>query len=156
MKRITVLLLVATSIGISADQLPFVAMFTSLVPGGALPVCDAAHPVPVALVGTGHATHMGRFTETQTHCVNPTTGEFSSGQFTTTGANGDAIFGTYSGHVVPTTATTGAIYGVFVITGGTGRFVGATGGGGATGTLDFVTGEANDLLLKGTISRPHK
>ena len=156
MKPLMVLLLVVTSIGVSADQVPFVSISTSTVPGGTLPVCDAAHPVPVALVGTGHATHIGRFTEIQTHCVNSTTGEFTSGRFTVTGANGDAIFGTYSGHIVPTTPTTGAIYGVFVLTGGTGRFVGATGGGGATGTLDFVTGEANDLVLRGTISRPHQ
>ena len=156
MKHIFALLLVLASVAVAADQVPFVVTFTSSVPGGALPSCPAAAPVPIGLIGRGQATHMGTFTETQTHCLNLATGEFTSGQYTITGANGDIVFGTYSGHVVPTSATTAAIYGVFVVTGGTGRFVGATGGGAATGTLDFVTGEANDLLLKGTISRPNK
>jgi hypothetical protein len=51
------------------------------------------------------------------------------------GANGDTVFGTYGGHLVTNGPTTPAIYGVFVITGGTGRFVGATGGGLATDPL---------------------
>ena len=155
MKRMFVLLLVFTAVVIAADQVPFVAQFTSSVPSGTSPGCDAGM-IPVALAGIGQATHMGRFTESQTHCVNPTTFAFSAGRFLFTGANGDSVSGTYSGQLVVTTPTTAAIYGVFVITGGTGRFAGATGGGNATGTLDFVTGEANDLLLKGTISRPHQ
>jgi hypothetical protein len=54
-----------------------------------------------------------------------------------------------------TSPTTATINGVFVITGGTGRFSGATGGGVATGTLDLVTQEANDFVMRGTISRPN-
>lgn len=111
--------------------------------------------VPISLVGAGQATHLGLFTETQSHCVNLATLDFSQGQFTFTGANGDTVSGTYSGHLVPAGPTTVTIYGVFVLTGGTGRFTGATGGGLATGTLDLVSGESNDLLLKGTISRPN-
>ena len=156
MKHLLMLFLLVTMVAAAADQVPFVATFTSSVPGGIPPGCNAAYPVPIVLAGTGQATHLGRFTETQSHCLNPSTGEFALGQFTITGANGDIVSGTYFGHVVPTSATTGAIYGVFRITGGTGRFSEATGGGVATGTLDFVTGEGNDLLLKGTISRPHR
>jgi hypothetical protein len=155
MKPIVVLLFMLTSVAVAADQVPFVVTFTSSVPGGALPSCPAGQ-VPTALAGVGQATHLGQFTETQTHCTNLATGEFVSGVYSITGANGYIVFGTYSGHIVPTTATTGAIYGIFKLTGGTGRFANATGGGAATGTLDFVTGEANDLLLKGTISRPGK
>jgi hypothetical protein len=155
MKRCLILLLLIAAVAVAGDQVPFVATFTSSVPGGILPSCTAPFTVPIGLVGKGQGTHMGQFTETQSHCLNPATFEFASGQFTFTGANGDTVFGTYSGKVVPTSATAGSIYGVFVITGGTGRFTGASGGGAATGTLDFVSGEANDLLLKGTISRPN-
>jgi hypothetical protein len=45
---------------------------------------------------------------------------------------------------------------VFLTTGGTGRFSGATGGGVANGTLDLVTGRSDGLLLRGTISRPNR
>ena len=155
MQLMILLLVFFTAVVIAADQVPFVAQFTSSVPSGPLPGCDAGM-IPVALAGIGQASHMGRFSETQTHCVNPTTLAFCSGRFSFTGADGDTVSGTYSGQLVITAPTTAAIYGVFVVTGGTGRFAGATGGGNASGTLDFVTGEANDLLLKGTISRPHR
>jgi hypothetical protein len=154
MKRFLILFLLITAFALAADQVPFVATFTSSVPGGNLPTC-AAGLQPISLIGTGQATHLGQFAETRTHCLDLSTGPFSSGLFSLTGANGDTVFGTYSGYVVPS-GPTGAIYGVFMITGGTGKFAGSTGGGTASGTLDFATGEANDLLLKGTISRPNK
>ena len=144
-----------TVIATGADQVPFVATFTSSAPGGNVPTCNAAYPVPISLIGSGQATHLGLFTETQSHCLNPATLEFALGQFTFTSANGDTVSGTYSGHLVITGPTSADIYGVFVFSGGTGRFAGATGGGSATGTLDLITGEANDLFLKGTISRPN-
>ncbi len=123
---------------------------------GTAPACNGEYPVPISLVGTGHATHMGLFSETQTHCLSLATGEFSLGQFIINGANGETVSGTYSGLLVFTSPTTASIQGVVRITGGTGKFAGATGGGNVSGTLDLSTGEANDLLLKGTISRPAK
>jgi hypothetical protein len=156
MKKLGVLLLTMAVFATAADQVPFVATFTSAAPGGNLPTCNADFPVPIALVGNGYATHLGLFTETQSHCVNPQTLEFALGQSTFTSANGDTVSGTYSGHLVITGPTTAAIYGVFLLTSGTGRFSGATGGGGANGTLDLVTGRADDLLLRGTISRPNR
>src|ERR1017187_5157789 len=154
MKHWLAVLFTTTVIATAADQVPFVATFTSSVPGGNAPTCNATYPVRIALIGTGQATHLGLFTETQTHCLNPGTLEFALGQFTMTGANGDIVSGIYSGRLVITGPTTAAIYGVFSITGGTGQFTGATGGVAATGTLDLSSGESNDLLLKGTISRP--
>ena len=154
MRRLLGLLLTTAAFALAADQVPFVAIFTSDVPGGPLPTCDAGQ-IPLASVGTGHATHLGLFTGTQSQCVDPATGAFSSGHFTLTGANGDTISGTHSGQLVMTSPTTATINGVFVITGGTGRFSGATGGGVATGTLDLVTQEANDFVMRGTISRPN-
>jgi hypothetical protein len=153
MKRLLGLLLATAALALAADQVPFVATFTSSVPGGSLPSCPAL--VPLATVGTGQATHLGLFTATEGLCLNPGTGEFSSGHFTLTAANGDTISGTSHGQLVPTGSTTATIYGVFVITGGTGRFSGATGGGVATGSLDLTTFEANDFVMRGTISRPN-
>ena len=154
MKRLLGLLLTTAVFALAADQVPFVATFTSSVPGGSLPTCDSGL-VPLASVGTGQATHLGRFAATQSQCLNPGAFAFSSGHFTLTGANGDTIFGTHYGQLVVTSPTTATINGVFVITGGTGRFSGATGGGVATGTLDLTTQEANDFVMRGTISRPN-
>jgi hypothetical protein len=148
MKRLLGLLLTTAAFAFAGDQVPFVATFTSSVPSADLPTC-AAGQMPVALAGTGQATHMGLFTEIQSHCVDPTTGAFTGGQFKMTGANGDTVYGTYHGQLRFTSSTTAAIEGLFQLTGGTGRFSGAIGGGIATGTLDFTTGETNDLLLKG-------
>jgi hypothetical protein len=154
MRHVIALLLVLAATAVAADQVPFVATFTSSVPSGPPPDCKGL--MPVTLTGTGTATHMGLFTNTQSHCVNLSTGDFIDGTTILTAANGDTIIGTYSGHLVfSADFKTAAIYGVFKVTGGTGRFAGATGGGLATGTLDLTTGEANDLLLKGTISRPN-
>jgi hypothetical protein len=152
MKRLLGLLLTTAAFALAADQVPFVATFTSSVPGGSLPSCPGLSPL--ATIGTGQATHLGLFTATEGLCLNPGTGEFS-GHFTLTAANGDTISGTSYGQLVPTGSTTATIYGVFVITAGTGRFLGATGGGGATGTLDLTTFEANDFVMRGTISRPN-
>lgn len=154
MKRLVGLLFTAAVFALAADQVPFVAVFTSSIPGGNLPTCTAPL-VPVEGVGTGHATHLGLFTATQTHCLSLATGAFTSGHFILTGANGDAISGTHSGQLVFTSPATAAINGVFVITGGTGRFSSASGGGVATGNLDLTTQEVTDFVMRGTISRPN-
>jgi hypothetical protein len=154
--RILLIFAAVAGIAVAADQVPFVVTFTSAVPGGTLPTCsDPNFPVPVALVGTGHATHLGQFTNTQSHCLNPVTLQFAYGQNTLVAANGDLVFGAYYGQLVMISPTSAAIYGITTTTGGTGRFAGATGGGAATGTVDLVTGQATDLLIKGTISQPN-
>jgi len=99
--------------------------------------------------GGGHATQMGAITDSQSHCQNPLTGAFTGGQYTFTAANGDTISGTYGGQLIPA-GNAFTIQGQFTITGGTGRFTGATGGGAATGA-QFLNGEAK-LILTGTIS----
>jgi hypothetical protein len=77
--------------------------------------------------GTGIATHLGRFTVTWEATVNLVTGS-GSGVFHFIAANGDSIFTEDLGQAEPTDPP-----GVFqiveinTITGGTGRFEGATG-----------------------------
>ena len=156
MKRTLVLLAALAGFAVAADQVPFVVTITSSVPGGTLPTCsDPNFPIPVALVGTGHGTHVGNFTNAQSHCMNPVTLQFAYGQDTLIAANGDMVFGAYYGQFVMISPTSAALYGITTTTGGTGRFAGATGGGVATGTVDLVTGQASDLVIKGTISQPN-
>jgi hypothetical protein len=157
LKRFLTLLLLSAAMVFAADQVPFVATFTSSVPTATAPAptCSGPYIVPFLLAGTGQATHLGIFTETQGHCLDPNTLSFGNGIFTITGTNGDTVFGTYYGQLRPTGPASAAIEGLYQITGGTGKFQGATGGGICTGTLDFISGQANDLLMKGTISRPN-
>jgi hypothetical protein len=108
------------------------------------------------VIGSGIATHMGRVTVSQTHIVapnaiDPAVLDFYDGTFVWTAANGDQLFGTYSGYLTMNVATGYyEIHGQFVITGGTGRFQSATGGGLATGTQSPIDG-AFDFTLDGTI-----
>jgi hypothetical protein len=75
----------------------------------------------------GDATHLGAFTKMTSDVINIATGQVE-GAFTMTAANGDQLTGVYSGFMA-----FGAAPGTFswvlnaTITGGTGRFLGATG-----------------------------
>lgn len=78
---------------------------------------------------TGHATHLGRFTLTGPHRVNlAATVATAVGTFELTAANGDTLRASFTGLGTPT-ATPGiaSIVETATITGGTGRFAGATG-----------------------------
>jgi len=135
------------------DLVPFKATFTGSSTSGPGGPCAALRS---DIAGGGHATHLGNFTTVQHHCFDPAdpTGAFTEGFYTFTGANGDTIFGTYHGHLVPIIApSVFAIVGEFTIEGGTGRFVGATGGGTASGTLNVATG-VTTVMLDGVISSP--
>jgi hypothetical protein len=90
-----------------------------------------------AETGTAQVTHLGRSTmesnEVVDLCSNPDGAEIT-GQFTMTAANGDLLFGTYEtlGHLDFATSEV-TFSGQFTITGGTGRFQGAAGGGAIEG-----------------------
>jgi hypothetical protein len=78
---------------------------------------------------TGNATHLGRFTVTGPHRVNlAATPATAVGTFEFTAANGDTLRASFTGLGTPT-ATPGiaSIVETATITGGTGRFAGATG-----------------------------
>jgi hypothetical protein len=129
-------------------QVPFKGTFGgtgTATAGGRCPV------LTVEIRGTGNLTHMGLFTTDQSHCAAPPSPAFTDGVFTLTAANGDQIHGTYSGEFVPLDPPLFTIDGHFAITGGTGRFAGATGGGDASGVQNLVTGDAT-VSLVGTIS----
>lgn len=97
------------------------------------------HPGAVSSTGT---SNVGTFVSDQSHCIDsPPPTATRDGEFTYTFAAGDTITGTYTGNV-----TAGSTPGVFdavenlVVTGGTGRFAGATGTITGSGALAFANG----------------
>jgi hypothetical protein len=78
-------------------------------------------------------THVGEDTIVNSHCLDPATGGFTNGRFTKTAANGDRLFGTYSG--------TGTIV---VPPSPAGQFA-------DSGTLQGLPSQV-ELLMEGTIS----
>jgi hypothetical protein len=92
----------------------------------------------VSLSGTGQATHLGRYTTTFQLQVDVRTSS-SLGSFMLIAANGDGVFGTISGHATDVGDLT-SIVEIATITGGTGRFEGATGSFTVERLLDQATG----------------
>ena len=96
-----------------------------------------------SLQAAGNATHLGKVTATSHDCINPNPQDPNSFSFASLGvgpaglvfiaANGDVLFVTYSGTLTAQPPGPHLINGHFIITGGTGRFVGATGGGSLSG-----------------------
>ena len=107
----------------------------------------------VLLQGSGTASHLGRFTLVAPHRVDTNTGG-AAGTFTITAANGDRLTGDFTGASTPIELPNlFAIVETARITGGTGRFTGATGG--------FIMKRVVDLsspftsgTFEGTISSP--
>ena len=91
--------------------------------------------------GSGNATHLGRFTLTYEAEVDLLTLPIESfGSSVFTAANGASLFTDYIGLATPTeNPDVVSIVEVHTITGGTGRFAGATGGFIRTYFLDRVT-----------------
>jgi hypothetical protein len=90
-------------------------------------------------VGGGTATYLGRYTEHVTMQINIPTMS-STGAATFTAANGDTLLSTVVGQATRTGPTELSIVELYTITGGTGRFAGATGSFTLESTLDQTTG----------------
>lgn len=97
--------------------------------------------------GAGRATSLGRYSLLAQERIHLDTLAVTSGSFTLRAASGDAIYGTYSGR-----AARERVPGVIDIeasgpvTGGTGRFAGATGRLAFTRSVDLATGEFHETL----------
>lgn len=95
--------------------------------------------------GRGTASHMGAVTLAASDC--PVTQDginfyFSDGRLTLTAANGDKLTASYYGSLLPVPGSNPvlhAINGSFAVTGGTGRFTHARGGGSLQGSQDLTT-----------------
>ena len=99
--------------------------------------------------GTGTATYLGKFTEHITLQVNIPTGD-ATGVATFTAANDDTLTATVVGQATRTGPTMLSIVEVYTITGGTGRFAGATGTFTLDGTAEQTTG-VNSGTFSGVI-----
>jgi hypothetical protein len=107
----------------------------------------------VVITATGNLAHLGQATITSTHLVDRTT-RTAVGTYEFTAANGDTLRADFVGHAMPT-ATPGvlAIVENATITGGTGRFEGATGSFTIERLYDQVAGETAGTI-EGTVSSP--
>ena len=117
-------------------------------------------PSTAATAGTGNATHLGQITSDGSLTI---VGEASCGnevgfavemQDTFTAANGDRLMTLITMQLCPIAPGIYHGVGTYVVTGGTGRFAGATGSGVFDGTGNFNTGTII-CALTGTISINH-
>ena len=101
----------------------------------------------------GKATRLGKFTLDIPHVVDPTT-RTAVGSYEFTAANGDKVYADFTGQA-SLTATPGviAIVETATITGGTGRFAGATGSFTVERLYDRIAGTTIGSF-QGTISAP--
>jgi hypothetical protein len=107
---------------------------------------------PIASVdreGTGTATYLGKYTEHATLQVNVLLGS-STGTSTFTAANGDTLTASITGQSSLTSPGVLSIIEVYTITGGTGRFAGATGTFTLESTLNLAT-ETSSGTFSGAI-----
>ena len=105
----------------------------------------------VLVDATGNATQLGQFTLDIPHVVNRAT-RAATGTYEFTAANGDKVYAEFTGLAMPT-ATPGVLYieETATITGGTGRFAGATGSFTVERLYDTVNGETKGSF-EGTIT----
>ena len=110
--------------------------------------------VVLEVTGDGHSTELGNYSGRYRECLDPASGAVTGGTFTLTAANGDTVFGTYSGQASPTEDPSVVAYeDPGVITGGTGRFAGAGGTMTTSGLANLATGEYSGTVT-GSMSQP--
>ena len=146
--QMTALFLAAALPGAVAAETPFQGSFQAV----------ETHAVQfptltVAGNGTGSATQLGKFTMTYEAEVNLLT-HVGIGSVEFIAANGDRLFADILGQSTPTaTPNVVSIVEILTITGGTGRFAGATGSLISERLLDQVTGNTSGSF-DGTIVIP--
>jgi hypothetical protein len=108
----------------------------------------------ITSTGEAIATHLGLVTaHSVEETINLLTGEgVATHQFT--GANGDAILVDFVFTAIPTSETVFVVNGAWQISGGTGRFDGASGSGTYAGRVEFTgpNSAVGHFKLEGTIS----
>ena len=131
------------------DEVPFKGVVSGSVTS-IMPI-DPCHQLAEA-INDGNATQLGRFTGNAEFVLDVCNLTYV-GSYVFTAANGDSISGPFSGSLTPT-----SVPGVFdntetaPITGGTGRFAGATGIFNLGGQIDLNTGTFSLPWQDGTIS----
>jgi hypothetical protein len=109
----------------------------------------------ISIHGIGHATLLGQFTSSGTGTIDiPTRTAVGVGSAQFTAANGDQIFAVVTGNGTPIAGTNLlAIVENYTITGGTGRFAGATGSIRLERVLDTVLTTSSGTF-EGTVILP--
>ena len=139
----------ATSlVGRAGKEVPFKGSLEGIVT-----ITPLTPPLASVLIeGTGNATHLGLFTVEIPHLVNMAT-RTATGSYEFTAANGDTLTADFTGQASPTTPGVLSIMETATITGGTGRFAGATGS--FTSRRLFNTATLTTTgSFEGTISSP--
>lgn len=119
------------------------------------PSLRCASKIGGTITGHGDDPAIGRVAFIGTDCITPSGSlfNFTNGRFTIVTKTGELIFAHYAGQFVPTGEGTKYVFNnaTFQITGGTGRYFRASGGGGFTGGEDMATG-AGTIKLDGKIT----
>jgi hypothetical protein len=106
------------------------------------------------ILGGGESPLLGKVVFIATDCITPTGSlyTFSDGRFIITTTSGEQVYASYSGQFVPTGAGTQYVFSnaSFQVTGGTGKYYKASGGGSLTGGEDMATGQGT-VKLSGEI-----
>ena len=133
----------------AADQVPFKGSLE-----GTVTTTPLIPPLASVLIeGVGNATHLGRFTVAIPHLVNQAI-RVGEGAYVFTAASGDTLTADFTGQATLVEGVISTIE-TATITGGTGRFVGASGSFVAERTFVLATGVTTGSF-EGTISRPGK
>jgi hypothetical protein len=148
-----VLALLATSSTVLAkDQVPLKGSLTIVPTPGIPDVTNFPIRTQVRSI-TGQVSHLGRSEGMITQHINLLNLSFQ-GSFVLYAANGDSITGNVTGQLSTTSdPNVLEVSEMIFITGGTGRFAGATGSATGEGQAFHNTGEA-DETFQGTISSP--
>jgi hypothetical protein len=132
----------------AADQVPFKGRLA-----GTVTVTPLDPPFASVLIeGTGNATQLGRFTLEVPHLVNQAI-RVGEGSYLFTAANGDTLAADFTGQATLLAPGVLSTSETAVITGGTGRFAGATGSFTTERTFFMATGVTIGSF-EGTISTP--
>lgn len=121
------LFVIAATAAAQKKQLrPFWGSMSGEVTFGNPGLCQFQPVQTLSHVG-GQVTHLGNATLTSAHCASADGTLALDGQVTFTGANGDELYGTYTGHMVTPPPPLIVEEGELIFTGGTGRFEKVTG-----------------------------
>lgn len=138
--------------GLAGDQVPFRAAGSTQIQMTPL----APPVVAITGAGTGHGLHLGQmFAQSITEVVDLATGE-GAASYCFTGANGASVIIDFVFIAIPLSSTTFFVQGEWQVTGGTGRFIGASGSGQYHGQVEFngPTTAAGSFQLEGALASP--
>jgi hypothetical protein len=133
----------------AGEQVPFKGRLEGGFTVTPIPMTPTAYLV---VSGAGNGTHLGKFSVEIPHVVNFVT-RIGIGTYTFTAANGDLVFADFVGSSTPVEPGVVAVVEIGVITGGTGRFTGATGEFTVERLVDQI-GRTTIGSFEGTISSP--